>query len=145
MNFLTAQQNAKKLTPQKISRDLFRFIRSIEEELAAYNQATLFEDSEDIEGKPTGFYSFATELITGGRKAQGQPFDLKESGAFLDGLFARVEKESVFFDTSDSKKEEVFQNLLTDNIFGLQDDDLNTVIDTRILPFFQRYFRKQLT
>ncbi|MEM6697418.1 MAG: hypothetical protein AAF599_03410 [Bacteroidota bacterium] len=138
------QKTAKRLTSRKIQSDLFRFIRKIEKELAAYNVATLHEDSQDVFGKPLGFYSVATEIITDGRKKAGEPFNLLESGDFLDGLFAKVSRDSIFFDTKDSKKREVLDNLLSDNIFGLQDQDLQKVIDARILPFFLKYFRKEL-
>lgn len=138
------QIRAKKLTKTKIRNNLYRFIRTLEEELAAYNRATLFEESEDIEGNPIGFYSYATEIISDGEKKQGEPFTLKDKGDFLEGLFAKVQKDSVFFDTKDSKKKEVLKHLLSENIFGLQKEDLNKVIETRLLPFFQNYFKKQL-
>lgn len=144
-SFLIAQNRARKLTPGKVRNDLFRFIRSIEGELAAYNRATIFEDSEDVFGKPIGFYSPGTEIMTDGRKKAGEPFDLKESGKLLDDLFAKVQNHSIFFDTTDPKKKEVLKNLLTDNIFGLQDDDLKRVIDARILPFLLKYYTKNLT
>lgn len=137
-------QRSEKLTPEKIVNDVFAFIKTIEKELAAYNVATLNQESEDVLGKPIGFYSRATELITGGRKKAGDPFDLLESGDFLEGVFAKVQKDSIFFDTKDSKKKEVLGNLLTDNIFGLQEEDLKKVIRERILPFMQNYFRKEL-
>lgn len=134
---LEQYQNAKKLTPEKIVSDVFKFIDAIKEELAAYNVATLHQDSEDIFGKPIGFYSPGTENITNGRKKAGEPFDLLESGDFLESIFAKVQKDSVFFDASDSKKKEVFANLLSNNIFGLQEQDLNKVIQERILPHLQ--------
>lgn len=137
-------ERAKKITPLQVSNDLFKFIRTLEEEFAAYNKSTLFHDSEDVNKKPIGFYSFATELITGGRKAKGQPFDLFETGDFLDSLFAKVGRDNIFFDSSDPKKQEVLSNLLTDNIFGLQDDDLHKIIATRIKPFMQKYSRSKL-
>jgi hypothetical protein len=138
------QTRAKKLTKTRIKNDLYRFIKTLEEELAAYNRATLFEESEDVKGKPIGFYSPATEIISDGEKKAGEPFTLKDKGDFLDGLFAKVQKDSVFFDTKDSKKKEVLKNLLSEDIFGLQKEDLNKVIDRKLLPFFQNYFRKQL-
>lgn len=142
--FLTLQEKAKKLTPTKVKSDLFTFIKTLEEELIAYNVATLHQDSEDIDGKPIGFYSYATELITNGRKKAGEPFDLLESGKFLDNVFAKVENNSIFFDTKDNKKQEVVKNLLSVNIFGLQDDDLNKIIETKLLPFMQNYYLKEL-
>ncbi len=143
--FQKAQKNALTLNPKRISLEVFNFIRRIEKELAAYNKATIFEDSEDVDGNPIGFYSFASELISGGEKKAGDPFTLKDTGKFLEDLFSEVQGETVFFDTKDEKKDEVLQNLLTDNIFGLQDEDLKDVIDKRIRPFLLKYLQKNLT
>lgn len=144
MNFQEAREKAEKLSPQKASLDLFKFIRTIEGELAQYNKANIYLDSEDVEGKPIGFYSRATEIITQGRKKEGQPFNLYETGEFLDNLFAKVDRDSVFFDTKDEKKPEVLSHLLSKDIFGLQDDDLRKALDELVLPFFLEYFRKEL-
>lgn len=137
-------QIRKTLTPRRISDDLFAFIRTLESEFAKINRDTLNQKSQDIDGHPVGFYSQATELITGGRKAKGQPFDLKETGVFLNSIYAKVEKESIFFDSRDPKLDEILQNTLTDDLFGLQDEDLNRVIDEKILPFFITYLIERL-
>lgn len=142
--FLSLQKKARKLTPQKVSSDLFVFIRTIEDEFAQLNVSQLFNNSKDIFGKPIGFYSKGTEEITEGRKQAGQPFNLFETGEFLEKLFARVEKDSIFFDTADSKKPEVLRNLLTVDIFGLTEDDLNKAIREFVLPYFLQYYRKEL-
>lgn len=141
---LQQYQRVKKLTPSKVSNDLFAFIKLLEQELAAYNVATLNQDSQDIFGNPIGFYSPATELLSNGKKKAGEPFDLLDSGDFLDGLFAKVQKDSIFFDTTDPKKKEVVKNLLSYNIFGLQEQDLNKVIREKVWPFYQNYLRKEL-
>jgi hypothetical protein len=133
-------QKSKKLTPEKIVKDVFAFIKTIEKELTAYNVATLHQYSEDVLGKPIGFYSKASELISGKTGA----FDLLDSGDFLESIYSKVQNDSIFFDASDSKKKEVMSNLLSDNIFGLQEDDLNKVIKTRILPQMQKIIRKGL-
>ena len=143
-NFLTVQRNARKLTRSKVKKDLFDFIRTLEKELEAYNRATIYDESEDIDGDPIGFYSMGTQLITGGRKSKGDPFDLKESGTFLEGIFAKVQKDSILFDTTDSKKKKVFENLLSDDIFGLQDADLHKILDEKVEPFLIYYFKKNL-
>lgn len=143
-NFLQAQEKAKQLKRSQVRNDFFAFIRSIEKELEAYNVSTIYNDSEDVNKKPIGYYSRATEIITDGRKKEGEPFDLLETGDFLDGLFARVGRNAIFFDTKDPKKKEVFKNLLTTDIFGLQDEDLKAVIDTRLLPFLIDYFKLKL-
>jgi hypothetical protein len=134
--------NSKKLTKSKVRKDLFNFIRTFERELAAYNRATLYEDSQTIDKKPLGFYSAATELLTNGRKKKGEPFDLLESGDFLEGLFAKVQQNSILFDTTDNKKKKVVSKLLNINIFGLQDEDLDKIIETKLVPWAQSYFLK---
>tara|TARA_A100000164_G_C21909415_1_gene774854 strand:- start:1607 stop:2044 length:438 start_codon:yes stop_codon:yes gene_type:complete len=142
--FQELQKKAQSLTPQKVKSDLFRFIRTLEKELASVNADRLHTQSEDVDGNPIGFYSAATEAITGGRKRMGQPFDLKETGVFLNSLFAEVDNDSIFFDTSDDKKEEVLQNLLSKEIFGLTDLELNRVIEKELLPYLLEYFNKNL-
>lgn len=143
-NFLQVQKKAKKLTAQKIKRDLFNFIRTLERELAQFNKARLFIDSKDVEGNPIGFYSPATEIISEGKKEAGDPFTLFDEGDFLPSIFAKVEQESIFFNAKDPKTPEVLSNLLTTDIFGLSDEDLNRAIQERILPFFLDYFLKNL-
>tara|TARA_R110002096_G_scaffold36129_3_gene101304 strand:+ start:2444 stop:2821 length:378 start_codon:yes stop_codon:yes gene_type:complete len=123
---------------------LFQFIRSIESELVAYNVATLRDDSQDVNGKPIGFYSRATELITGGRKKKGDPFDLLDTGKLLDSLFVKVQTDSLFFGNKDPKLKEVLKNTISDDLFGLQEDDLNKVLETRVLPYLLKYYTQKL-
>lgn len=132
--------NAKTLTPSKVKSDLFKFIRQLEGGLAVINKDTIFKKSEDINGKSIGFYSRATEELTGGRKQEGDPFDLRESGLFLDSLFVKVQQDSILFDTTDPKKKEVLKNLLSTNIFGLQEKELNNLIKQKLEPFMIIYY-----
>ena len=74
-NFQQQLKKSTSLQQNKLKDDLFRFIRSIEVEILEKNKSQLKDESKDIFGKPIGFYSQATELITDGRKAKGQPFD----------------------------------------------------------------------
>ena len=141
---LSLIKKAEALKPQKVKSDLFQFIRSIEAELVAYNAATLKDDSQDVKGNPIGFYSRATELITGGRKKQGDLFDLLETGTFLDSLFVKVQTDSLFFGNKDPKLKEVLKNTLSDDVFGLQDEDLNKVLETRVLPYLLKYYTQKL-
>lgn len=143
-NFLTQYEKAIKLTPQKVRNDLFVFVRTLETYFADLNVEQLHTESKDIFGNPIGFYSKGTEVITNGRKKEGDPFDLKESGQFLNELFAEVQGDSLFFDTKDEKKPEVLENLLSKDIFGLSDENLQEAINEKLLPFFQNYFFEQL-
>jgi len=143
-SILEQYEKAKNLTPQKIERDLYVFVRTLETYFADLNVEQLHLESKDIFGNPIGFYSAGTEAITNGRKKEGDPFNLKESGKFLNELFAKVQGDSLFFDTKDEKKPEVLENLLSKDIFGLSDDNLQKAINTKLLPFFQNYFFKEL-
>ena len=136
--------NSKKLTKSKVKKDLFNFIRQLEGGLAVINTDTIFKKSEDTQGDPIGFYSRATQEITGGRKKEGDPFDLRESGTFLDSLYAKVQNDSILFDTTDSKKNKVLKNLLSQDIFGLQDDDLNDLLEQKLAPFMVIYYTQEL-
>ena len=143
-NFLTAYQNAKKLTRAKVRKDANTFFKILAKELEAFNRSTLFNDSEDVFGKPIGFYSAGTEIMTNGRKRRGEPFDLKETGVFLESITVNVVNGTFFFRSTDPKLNEVLSNLLTDDILGIQDDDLQKVINNRILPFFINYYTHML-
>lgn len=150
--FRVLQIRAKALTPQKIKRDVFAFIRTLETELADYNRRALKDDSVDVNGNPIGFYSRATEIISqakfnlgqGRVKAQGEPFDLDDTGEFLKSIFSKVRSDNVLFGSNDPKLNKILSNLLTTDIFGLSDLDLERVINERILPFLIKYFQNKL-
>ena len=142
--YLNLYQNANRLTKSKVKADLFKFIRQLEGGLAVINRDTLFKKSQDIQGDSIGFYSRSTEEITGGRKREGDPFDLRESGTFLDSLYVKVQNDSILFDTTDPKKSEVLKNLLSEDIFGLQDNDLNDLLEQKLAPFMVIYYTQEL-
>jgi len=144
MEISQLQKRAQNLKPSKVRRDLFEFIKTIEEVFKAYNKNNLFYFSEDVEGNPIGYYSAGTEVITNGLKKQGDPFDLKDSGDFLNSLFATVQDHSILFGATDPKKKEVLSNLLSEDIFGIKDEDLNRIIETRLTPFLIEYYLTNL-
>lgn len=147
---------AKELNKVELVSSLFDFIRSIEAEIKELNKKQINEFSIDIYGNALGFYSKATERITtdeweqGLRREEdikyaGDPFTLRDTGVFLDyGLFARVTDQLVTFGSTDPKTDEVLSNLLSKEIFGLTDTNLNFVIRNKILPFYIQHFRKTL-
>ena len=69
----------------------------------------LREKGIDGDGDIIGFYSFATELITGGAKQQGDHYTLDDTGAFFRSMFIRVLSDS-FTINADGQKED-------DNLF----------------------------
>lgn len=145
-NFQQQLKKAKNLQQNKLKDDLFKFIRSIEVEILEKNKSQLKDDSKDIFGKPIGFYSQATEVMTGGRKAKGQPFDAFETGDFLKGFYMQEVSGVLRFGSKDEKTQTILKsdNWLSDQLFGLSDKNLKEVIEKRLLPFFIDNARNKL-
>lgn len=144
-NLFQIQERARKLTPEKVSRDIFLFVRTLEKKMADFNRAQLREKSQDVFGNPIGFYSRATEEISQGEKVFGTPFTLFDEGVFLPSIFVSVVGNGVLlFGARDPKTDEVLENLLTDDIFGLSDESLQQIIAQDINPFIIRYYKKNL-
>lgn len=129
---------AKKLQPSRLQKDLFKFIKSIEKELLDKNKDQIFNDSKDINGKPIGFYSYATEVISKGKKKKGEPFTGFDTGDFFKGFYMQEVSGVLRFGSSDSKTQTILnsENWLSDELFGLSDENLKEVIEKRLLPFF---------
>lgn len=82
----------------------------------------------DTEGQIIGTYSFATEVITGGRKQEGQPFDLTDTGEFIASWKVIVRTGSILiltnpkkFDPIEETTIDLFEKLNNFKIVGLTD------------------------
>ncbi len=139
-------RKAKKLEPNRLKDDLFKFIRSIKKELLDKNKNQIQENSKDIFGNPIGFYSYATEVITKGKKKRSEPFTGFDTGDFFKGFYMQEVSGVIRFGSSDSKTQTILNsnNWLSDELFGLSDDDLKEVIEFRLLPFFIENIRNKL-
>ncbi len=147
------KKRGQSLTKTKVRRDFFEFIRGLEKYLAEINKTQLNKESKDIFGNPLGFYSKATEFITTNNallgkgnkiKKAGDPYDLNDTGDFLKSINTSVSSYNILFKATDPKTKDVLKNLLTPDILGLSDEDLNQVINERFLPFFYDYYIKNL-
>lgn len=139
-------ERSKSLSEKTLTDDLFRFIKTIERKLIDYNVNQLNVDSRDINGKPIGFYSYATEMITNGRKSRGEPFNAKETGSFLSSFFIDIRDNVVRFGSSDSKTFLILtsDDWLSNKLFGLTENNLRQFIKNDILPFILQHQRKVL-
>lgn len=145
----TLQQQLKKaenLNPEKVTKALFDFIRKIEKKVVDLNKQQLNRDSIDVDGQPIGFYSYATEVISNGRKRQGEPFDAKDTGDFLKGFYITIRGDNIFFSSKDGKTKDILQSehWLSHDIFGLTDNNLRELIQRDLLPFVLQLYRKEL-
>jgi len=145
-NFQTQLKKAKKLTPIKLSNDLFNFIRTIESEIVKLNVDQINEESKDIYNKNIGFYSYATEVITKGSKKQGEPFDGKDTGDWLGSFFVDIQGKAFRLYATDPKTHLILdsENWLSDDLFGLTDKDLKALISQKLTPFYIQNLRNQL-
>ena len=145
-NFNQQLVKAKTLNPDKVSKALFKFIRSIEKKILDKNKEQLFEDSQDIHGQAIGFYSYATEVITKGRKKKGEPFDAKDSGDFFKGMYLQEVSGVIRFGSKSPNYAEILKSKswLSKDILGLTDENLNEIIQTELLPFIINHFRNTL-
>ena len=147
------QKKAQRLTPEKVRSDFFNFIRGLETYIAEFNKEQLNKDSKDIFENPLGFYSKATEYISfnnallgkGNKiKKEGDPYDLEDTGDFLKSISASVESFSLVFKATDPKTDKVLKNLLSNEILGLSDKDLNKVINEKFIPYMGEYYLKNI-
>lgn len=139
-------QKSKKLKTENIKRDLSKFIRSIEKQIIDKNKEQIEIDSKDIHGKAIGYYSYATELITGGSKKQGDPFTGKDTGNWFDGFYMQEVSGVLSFGSTDPKTNDILssEHWLSEDLFGLTDENLTEIIEEQILPFIIRNSRSIL-
>lgn len=145
-SFEEQKDKATRVKANIVNKALFDFVRSIEKDLVKLNQDQLHIKSKDIYNEAIGFYSYATEVITKGRKKKGEPFDAKDTGSLLDKMYAKIENDRIVFGSTDSKVNEILNsdNWLSKDLFGLTDKDLQKVIDDRFRPFIIEFYRKEI-
>lgn len=94
-----------------------------------------------------GTYSQATENMSRGvatkkPKIAGEPFNFEYYGDFFDDMVLDVFTDKASFYSEDSKTEELIKKY--EGLFGLTDDNLKEVIQTYIVPAFQKQIRTEL-
>lgn len=144
--FLKQIERSKNLTPSVIEDALFLEIRKHEATLIRLNKNRISLDSEDVFGKALGFYTQATEILSGGVKKQGDPFTGIDTGDWFEGFRMNVENNVVSFTSIDQKNNIILKsdNWLSNDVFGLNDGDLKSFIKVVLKPFILSYYKKEL-
>lgn len=91
-------------------------------------QLDQWDKGEDANGRVLGFYSYATELITGGRKKQGDRynvFDTGETRKRLHLLTTEKNKDLIFDFDSDSVNAPKMVEKVGEDLFGLQQKNVD--------------------
>jgi len=98
-----------------------------EDDEVLYLQIKQWDIGEDAKGLVLGYYSYMSEILSYGRKLQGDRYNLLNTGAFRAGTyltgFERDNDISFLFDSSDPKTS-ILLDEISDDIFGLQEKNL---------------------
>jgi len=94
-------------------------------------------------GARLGFYSEATQIITKGRKKMGEPFNLNDTGDFWDSWKVTVKDKLIEIDANGNKDGKNLFDLYGVDILGLNDDNLQILIN-EVTKFYIQYYRKYL-
>jgi uncharacterized protein (UPF0335 family) len=139
-------QKSTAIQPEKLSNELFQFIKSLSAYMVEMNKKQINDDSKDIYGKAIGFYSKATEIITNGVKGAGEPFTGKDTGNWLNSFYVTVQDSTFYFGSTDPKTDDILDSphWLSSSLFGLTDENLNLLIETKLKPFVLDYYRQKL-
>lgn len=93
-----------------------------EDILNLIREAQLMDKGVDEDNQIIGTYSFMTELISGGRKQEGDPYNLNDTGEFFRSMYIKVLKDSIIIDADSQKMED--QDWWSISILGLTQENL---------------------
>jgi len=151
------QNNAKSLTPRRVTSDLFRFIKTIEDEIFDLNINQLYKaedaDGNDLVNKDehfSGVYqpltvAFAAEENPILPKKVGGLYNFGWDGEFLKGFEMVLFPDFVeIFSTGEGtgKKKAFFDGY--QSLYGLSPKSISIIIEKRLLPFIKTYYAKNL-
>ncbi len=117
-------------------------------------QTKQWEKGENQEGQIIGYYKKLTEILSGGRKKEGEPYTLEDTGAFYKNLLIYASKESnndlsIEIDDLDSKKDEIFEtikkygNVEPESILGFNPKHQKEIVES-LENLFIYYINKKI-
>lgn len=125
MNLFEFAENIQNYSTDKFMNDLSAELDSNQEVLDL--QLSQWDKGEDSNGQVLGYYTKMTEILSGGKKKEGDRYNLLDTGSFRASTYLLPMEKSndlVFdFDSSDSKTSELIQKI-GPSIFGLQDKNI---------------------
>ncbi len=101
--------------------------RTKNEILDLVREAQLRSKGIDGDGDVIGFYSFATELISGGAKQQGDHFTFDDTSEFFRSMFIRVLSDSFEIVADGQKEDDNLFDKYGQEIIALTDENLEKV------------------
>ena len=129
MNFFEFANNVQDFSIDKFENELIVLIESSEK--IKQLQENQFDDGLDSDGNFLGRYSMLTQILSGGKKAFGEPYNLLDTGDFRNKLkinnIKKSDDLSLFFD-SKGKNTNNLLDLVGERMFGLQEKNINKLI-----------------
>lgn len=94
-----------------------------EDILNLIREAQLMAEGVDEDNQIIGTYSYMTELISGGRKQEGDPYNLNDTGEFFRSMYIKVLSDSIVIDANYQKMED--KDWWSISILGLTQENLD--------------------
>ncbi len=101
----------------------------------------LIEKGVDSEGRVIGYYSYWTEIISEGRKQEGDPYNLEDTGEFFMSMFIKVLADGIIINADYAKMQG--QDWWDLNILNLTEENLTKYVE-KIKENYIIYARKVL-
>ena len=117
-------------TPQ-VKEDVLNLIR----------EAQLMAEGVDENNEIIGTYSYMTEVISGGRKQEGDPYNLNDTGEFFRSMYIKVLLDSIIIDANYQKMED--KDWWSISILGLTQENLDKYAQM-VKENYIKYARKVL-
>ena len=112
-----------------------------EDVLNLIREAQLMREGVDENNEIIGTYSYMTELISGGRKQEGDPYNLNDTGEFFRSMYIKVLADSIIIDANYAKMED--QDWWSIDILGLTQENLQLYAEM-VKENYIKYARKIL-
>lgn len=129
MNFFEFADNLKKYTPSEFLDDLQISLEKNPYVIALQKQQ--WNEGLDADGKILGRYSKETEILSDGRKKEGELFDISDTGETRRKLELFAQEESgdlLFYFDSDSQALPELLERIGERLFGLQPKNMGQFI-----------------
>ena len=112
-----------------------------EDILNLIREAQLMAEGVDENNEIIGTYSFMTEIISGGRKQEGDPYNLNDTGEFFRSMYIKVLADSIIIDANYQKMED--KDWWSISILGLTQENLDKYAEM-VKENYIKYARKIL-
>ena len=101
------------------------------------------QSGEDGDGEIMGLYSYATEIISQGRKQQGDPYTLEDTGDFYKSIFLVAMVDELILEAETDKGDEDLYEKFGKQITKLNDENFQ-LLKEKVKESYKQYIRRLL-